>query len=440
MSAAAGVRRSGTEDIPRSRPAARTAWSLVGVYASGAILSVWVMEQVRSRWAPDAGVLSAAGEIAPLLGAFALFAVVGALIVSRRPRQPVGWVMLGAALAVMASWLASGYALLTIGGSPTAPPVGGLVAGLSSEPLAILGTVVLAVVLLLLLYPDGRLPSARWRPAVWATAAVFVLGAAGFVLQDPLTGPLHLAGHPSVTVYVVDNPLSPDWLRPDVTDPLQGVMGVGAGTLILVAVASVVVRFRGSHGVERQQIRWLAVAGAATGAVMVAMLMVGLATRDWPPGLLWMLLSLSLVGYPLAVGVAVLRYRLYEIDRIISRTVTYGLVLAVLGAVYAAAVVSLGGVLSAVTGQVGSDLVVAVSVLAVVAAFGPVRSRVQRAVDHRFNRTGYQARQAVDTFAQDLRDEVDLAAIRHGLVTTAAATVQPTRVSVWLAHEQEETP
>lgn len=439
MKAGADSRQAGAEDESRSRRAARVAWALVGVYAAGAILSVWIMEQVRSRWAPDAGGLSAAGEIAPLLGAFTLFAVVGALIVSRRPRQPVGWVMLGAALAVMASWLASSYALLTIGASPTAPPVGGLVAGLSSEPLAILGTVVLAVVLLLLLYPDGRLPSARWRPAVWATAVVFVLGASGLVLQDPLADRLHVAGHPSVTVYVVDNPLSPDWLGTAVTDPLQGVMGIGAGLLILVAVASLVVRFRRAHGVERQQIRWLAVAGAATGAVMVAMLLVGLATRDWPPGLLWMLLSLSLAGYPLAVGVAVLRYRLYEIDRIVSRTVTYGLVLAVLGGVYAGAVVGLGGVLSALTGQAGSDLAVAISVLAVVALFGPVRSRVQRAVDRRFNRTGYQARQAVDTFADRLRDQVDREAIRRDLLVTATEVVKPERVSLW-SPDREDRP
>ena len=429
MSAAAAVQRAGAGNGPRG--AARIAWSLVGVYAAGSTLSVWILERVRSRWAPDAGTLSATGENAPLLGAFTLFAVVGALIVSRRPRQRVGWIMLGAALAMMASWLATGYALLTVGASPTAPPAIGLVAGGAAEPLAILA-MLLALVLLLLLYPDGQLPSAQWRPVAWAVAAAVALIVAGYALQDPLAGRLHLADHPSVTVYVVANPLSPDWLAPAVTDLVEGVVGIGVGTLILAAVASVVVRFRRSHGVERQQIRWLAVAGAATGAVMATMVMFGLASRDWPPGFLWMLLSLSLVGYPLAVGVALLRYRLYEIDRIVSRTISYGLVVTVLGAVYVVGVVGLGAAVSGLTGQEGSDLAIAASVLVVVALFGPVRSRVQAAVDRRFNRSGYEARLAVEAFAQDVRDEVELDATRRAVGETAAVAVQPTHASVWL--------
>ena len=132
-----------------------------------------------------------------------------------------------------------------------------------------------------------------------------------------------------------------------------------------------------------------------------------------------------------AIAVAILRYRLYAIDRIISRTVTYGLVVAVLGAVYAAGVVGLGAAMSGLAGQESSDLVVAASVLAVAALFGPVRSRVQRAVDRRFNRTGYQARLAVEAFAERLRDDVDVEAIRREVTTTAATAMQPTQVSVW---------
>ena len=430
MTAAADVQQvDGAGSRPRRT--ARIAWSLVGVYVAVAILGFGTLERARSRWAPDAGVLSAAGENAPLLGAFTLFAAVGALIVARRPRQPVGWIMLAAALAMSTSWLAWGYALLTIGASPMAPPVTGLVAGWSSEPLSILATLILAVLLLLLLYPSGRLPSTRWRPAVWATVALFVLSVVVSVVEDPLTGRLHLAGHPSVTVYVVANPLAPDWLGSAVPDLLRGGMAIGTGMLILAAVASMVVRFRRTRGIERQQIKWLAVVGATTGTVLAAMVTVGLASGDWPPGFLWMLLSLSLVGYPLAVGVALLRYRLYEIDRIISRTVTYGLVLALLGAMYTAAVVGLGGALSAVTGQAGSDLVVAVSVLAVIALFRPVRARVQIAVDRRFNRTGYHARQAVDGFADRWRSQVDLETIGQDVLVAATAVVQPEHLSLW---------
>jgi hypothetical protein len=415
------------------RRAARIAWSLVGVYVAGAITGFWLVEQVRSQWAPTVGFLAAAWEGLGLIGIFALFAVVGALIASRRARQPIGWLMLGSALAWMALLPSTGHALVTIGGSPAAPPVSGLVASWLAAPFAFLG-MILGVVVLLLRFPDGRLLSARWRPVEWAAVAVFALVVVAVsVMQARLAGQLHLVGHESVVVYDVANPLFPSWLDPAVATALETVGAVGMVMLILAAVLSVVVRYRRTRGVERQQIKWLTIAGAVTGSMLVAMVAVGLVTGDWPPSFLWGLLYLSLAGFPIAVGLAVLRYRLYEIDRLISRTVSYALVIVVLGAVYAAGIVGLGSGLAALTGEEGGDLVVAASVLAVVGAFGPVRSRVQRAVDRRFNRSGYAARLAVEAFAQEIRDEVELDAIRRAAGATATVAVQPARLSVWLA-------
>ena len=436
MSSPADARRAGRASDAQRRRAATAAWALVGAYVIGAGLSLWLIEQVRADRTPDVGFLAAIGEVAGLLGIFVLFAVLGAVIVSRRPRQPVGWLMLGAALAVMAFAFTTAYALHTIGAAPADPPVSGLVAAWAAIPLGPL-SIVLGVAFLLLLYPDGRFPSVRWRPVVWAATAPTALAVAMPAVENRLTGSLHILGGPSVVVYSVDHPWSASWPDPAAA-VLQSAVTVGGAALLLVAVASVVVRARRARGVERQQIKWLALAAALTGAVLLAMLTVGLATRDWPPGLLWSLLYLSLAVYPVAVGLAVLRYRLYDIDRIISRTVAYGLVLAVLGAVYVTGVVGLGAAVAGMTGEESGDLVVAASVLAVVALFGPVRSRVQQAVDRRFNRSGYEARLAVDAFTDGLRDEVDVDAIGRGVTRTAAASHQPAHVSIWLARTGDE--
>ncbi len=199
---------------------------------------------------------------------------------------------------------------------------------------------------------------------------------------------------------------------------------------------AVTLRFRRSRGVERQQLKWFVFAAALV--AVSALSQAALAALSGPMAipLASILLVAGLSAYPIAIGVAVLRYRLYEIDRIISRTVTYGLLVAILAAVYATAVVGLGAAVTAVTGAQDSDLVVAASTLLAAGLFRPVGSRVQAVVDRRFNRTGYDARQAVETFARNVRDEVDLDRIRRETEQTAATAVQPTHVSVWLPDDQ----
>ena len=434
MTAETGSAHRRLRSTTRARPAA--VWSLVGLYLAASGMGTWLSTQVHAEHAPvGVSVLAwLADDIFGLLW-MAAFALVGAVIVSRRPGQPVGQLMLVIAAVLSSLAVGRNYAAYAIGGSPSDPPTSGVLAGWISVWSFVL-FVVLGLALLPLVYPDGRLLSRRWRPVVWMAVAVVLLSGLGAIVSDRLSISMHPAGAEPVLIFDIANPLKVGWAA-RVAGGIPEPATAAAALLFLLAFASVIVRFRRSRGVERQQMKCL----VFTPIVLILFILAGIAAGaliDGLPGSDVPLQQLLFVAYPVAVGLAVLRYRLYDIDRIISRTVAYGLVVAVLGAVYVAGVVGLGTAVSAVTGQEGSDLVVAASVLAVVALFGPVRSRVQRAVERRFNRSGYEARQAVDVFAQELRDEVDLEAIQRSLVTTTAATVQPTSVSVWLTRHKEE--
>ena len=414
------------------RLAGAIGWGLAGIYllvtVAGLGLDLLVVHRTDGAldlpWWEVPGMLSGLWLVpAP---------VVGAVIVSRHPRHPIGWLLLAGSLLAavgdgpMRAAVAQGVA------EPSAPAVLG--AWFSAWRF---GPHMMVLLLVPLLFPDGRPPSPRWRPVVWAAAVVAV---GDFVSQGLL--PERLAGSmwgpdgvERVVVYDIVNPFAVPALRAHTVEVALGAVGALTPIVLLAAMSAPIVRFRRANGTERRQIKWLALAAAAL-AVSLVVSALGLVLGVHPAitSSLW---PAVLGAVPLAIGAAILRHGLYDIDRIISRTVSYGLVVAVLGGVYAVGVVGLGTAVSAVTGEEDSDLVVAGSVLAVVALFRPVRTRVQSRVDRRFNRTGYQARQAVDRFADRLRDEVDLEAIRHGLVATAAATVQPTRISIWLAPEQK---
>ncbi|MGH2816200.1 MAG: hypothetical protein ACRDLC_13715, partial [Actinomycetota bacterium] len=198
---------------------------------------------------------------------------------------------------------------------------------------------------------------------------------------------------------------------------------------LLVAAVSLVVRFRRARGLERQQLRWLALAAAVSAVSLLAA--VAVAVLGEPLALVLIAAGVSVAVLPLATGAAILRYRLYDLDRIISRTLAYGLLTVLLGLGYAAVVLGLGRLLPE-----GSSLVVAAATLAAAAVFQPLRRRVQTLVDRRFNRRRYDAAQTIAAFSAHLRDEVDLATLTGELLTVIDQTMQPTQTSLWLRHHE----
>jgi hypothetical protein len=269
---------------------------------------------------------------------------------------------------------------------------------------------------LVLLFPTGRLLSPRWRPVAWAL---------GLVLGLYLIARLFTPG--PVGSGLPDNPLG--------IEPAQGLLqliqtmaGVAVPFLVLAVLASVVLRFRRSQGEERQQLKWFTFVVAADVVLIPGL---GALTEQFAPVLGELLVfpaSISLI--PIAIGVAVLKYRLYDIDRVINRTLVYGLLTVLLGAVYLAGVFGLGQLLNPVSGE--SALAVAASTLAVAALFQPARRRVQAVVDRRFNRRRYDAARTVEGFSGRLRDEIDLDTLSVELLAVVEQTMQPAAVSLWL--------
>src|SRR6266542_154124 len=341
--------------------------------------------------------------------AWALWAL--AMLGSRRPRHPVGWLLLGLGLSVSASGVADGYAPYGLLIRPGALPAARYVALYGPALLAIAIT---CISLILLLTPTGSLPSLRWR---WwarvATAAPLVVVLAATLLPQPL-GP----EYPWIA-----NPLG----LGDLEAPLQAAIGMALALTVLgvlVAAASLVVRFRRARGAERQQLRWVAFAAAVV-SLAAALGLAAMLTET--PALFGWGLGLCAGILPLAIGAAILRYRLYDLDRIISRTLAYGLLTVLLGGGYAGLVLGLGQLLGR-----HSSLVVAGATLAVAAAFQPARRRVQRAVDRRFNRRRYDAAQTIGAFSARLRQQVDLDTLSAELLGVVEQTMQPTSVSLWL--------
>jgi hypothetical protein len=284
--------------------------------------------------------------------------------------------------------------------------------------------IVPAGTLLILLFPDGRLPSPRWRWVVWLTIASMVLVSIAITFEP---GTLADEGFPHL-----HNPLAIPALKP-VLDPLQLFL-IGIPVCMVASAAALVVRFRRSRGAERLQLTWLAMAAAVVAAVYAVALIASVG-QSWgqadTSGWVSVLQNLALASFaliPISIGIAILRYRLYDIDRLISRAVAYAIVTALLVGVYAAVVVGLG----AAFGRSENPVLIAGATLLVAAMFGPVRRRVQAAVDRRFNRRRYDAERVLGTFVARLRDELDIDALTGELATTAASAVQPSSVGVWI--------
>ena len=337
------------------------------------------------------------------------YTAVGAVVALRRPGNPIGWLLLGTGLVAALGAFALEYGVFAIVGRTVALPGGTFGAWLGSWTWVLYIASVLPWVLLL--FPNGRLISKQWRLIGWAAV---LSGLVTSVYMACKTGPLQLAAY-------ADNPFTP--FAAGLVDML-GAVGV-ASILPVIGGASwsLVLRFRRSDGIEREQIKWLAFSAVPLAGA-------GFASAVLPDKLGQLLFVFLLLSVPLAVGLAVLRYRLYEIDVLINRALVYGTLSATLAAIYVAAVILVGAALRPFTS--GSELSVAVSTLATLALVQPLRRRIQAAVDRRFYRSRYDAVRTLDAFSVRLRDEVDLDEVRVGLLDAVSVTVQPAHASVWL--------
>jgi hypothetical protein len=385
------------------RAAAWTAWSIVGLAATIPVLILAVAVPAEEKLKGDLLVLV-------LVSLFALVSVVvGALVVSRQPSNAVGWLFSVIGALAAASLVPSLVFELAPGrGADGALQI---VAWLTNWAW-ILG--VPLVIFVPLLFPDGRLPSPGWRWAAWCGAAATVVFGAGVALEP---GPLADYAEIESPIAIGDAP----------AEALERAGFVLAAVAFAAAIASVVFRYRRSGDVARQQIKCLAAA-----AVLLALCVVAGVTATLL-GARALGNATFIVGFaaiPVAIVVAMRRYRLYDVDRVISRTLTYGLVTLTLGAGYAGLVLVGQAVFSSFAG--GGDLAIAVSTLVVAALFLPLRSRVRALVDRRFYRRRYDARRTLEAFGTRLRERVELEGLRVELEGVVRETMQPAHVSLWL--------
>jgi len=342
------------------------------------------------------------------------FSVVGAIIASRQPRNAIGWIFCGVGLVMGINSLAGGYTEFRLSGGSAPGSLAETAAWFASWSWTIL--VYLPTSFLLLLFPDGRLPSPRWWPVAWCAA----LGLIGFVAGAALQ-PGPLGDFPQIM-----NPYGVDSL---ILDALALAGAILASASMVASAVSLIVRMRRAGRSERQQIKWLAYGGAlvvgavfASGVISIWSVNVGIAV-----------VSVSLLGVPIFTGVAIARYRLYEIDIVINRTLVYGALTAALVAVYFGGVATLQALLRALTGQEQQpQLAIVVSTLAIAALFNPLRRRIQSFIDRRFYRSKYDARKTLEAFSAKLRDETDLQALNNELVSVVRETMEPSHVSLWL--------
>jgi hypothetical protein len=370
-----------------------------------------------------AGAVVAAGSGPIWLGPFIPFAGVGALLAIRRPRTSIGWILIG---------LGWSFAILM---APVHATAQQLAAGTADLPAAVLAVAqggggpaaFFLFALLAVVFPSGGLPTGRWgmlgRAALGFGLTIVVAGYLMPVISVNLAGSQAYAS--------VRNPIAliPDLALWRLVTPDSSIFPV---MLVMVAAAvSLIVRVRRARGTERQQLRWFAAAlafvvlGVGTGFA-VGFLVPGTSAS----GIAWIPAILAFTSVPAAVGIAVLRYRLYDIDRIISRTLAYAVMTAILAIVFAGIIVGLQTLFATFTS--GSTLAVAASTLVVAALFQPLRQRIQRAVDHRFNRARYDAEQTVAGFSVRMRDEMDISTVAADLRGTVLGAVNPSSLGLWI--------
>ncbi len=342
------------------------------------------------------------------------FGGAGANLAFRRPTNRIGWVLLFSGTMSAVQVLAEEYAIYGVIGRDMPLP-GAVFAGWMESWIWLVGVVPI-VTFTLLLFPNGSLPSPRWRIVVWlavidAAIGVFCLAFAA--------GPLNNAPF-------IENPYP--LLAHDIGQPIWVSAFIGVMFLALASAASAGVRYRRAAGIERQQMKWLAFQAAVLAVATVLTSFAQIFAPDLKIVQVVFILSIALM--PPAIGIAVLRYRLYDIDVIINRALVYGATTAAIGAAFFVGIVVLQAALRPITG--GSEVAVAASTLLSFALFQPMRRAMQSTVDQRFYRARYDAARTLDRFTSDLAGEVDLTAVRASLIDAVGETVQPTHASVWL--------
>jgi hypothetical protein len=398
------------------------------------------------RWAPWV-LLGACGASVVVVGALAMrgtvdwssvgllavgtsFAIVGAILAARRPGNAIGWLCL--ALGLTGGWQLAARAYATHGliddpGSLPAAQLATWLTGWLATP-----TIFVLIMLLPLLFPTGKPPSPRWWPVLWL---VLVTLSAQTLFAALAPGPF--AAAPELVNPIGLEMLDRQYEQDGSMAPTQALLVGLFMTSVLLCVASLVARYRRARGVERQQLKWfyyaflsvigIFVVGTSTGGQLAAG-----DPRESPLNVaLWsVVFPATVLIIPISIGIAILRYRLYDIDLIISRTLVYGALTAMLAAAYVGAIAVLQVVLQPFTR--GSELAVAASTLVVAALFQPLRAWIQRVVDRRFYRSRYDAERTADAFSARLRDEVNLDTLSRDLLATVAGTVRPARAGLWL--------
>ena len=409
-----------------ARAAFWLAWSFAGL--SLVLCAAAIVLYIATRSVEPPSTWGTGGDSAVLIFVlpFLAFPIVGALIASKRPENPIGWICLSAGIFWMLAISTGGYGAYGLVANPGSVPfpaaIGSLTEWIWAPALGLLGT------FLVLLFPDGRLPSRRWHPVAWLSVAVIVLVSAGIALRPGrltdlggVRNPFGLEGHP--------------WIA-DVTEAILVLLPL----CILASALSLVLRFLRSGGEEREQIKWIAFAASVVGAGFFSNIIGGFFSEDLAEGArpLWQKLledavTLSFAGVPFAVGFAVLRYRLYDIDVVINRTLVYGSLTAMLAAVYFGGVTATQAIFRTLTGQEEQpQLAIVASTLVIAALFNPLRHRIQSFIDRRFYRRKYDARKTLEAFSAKLRDETDLDALSDDLTGVVRETMQPAHVSLWL--------
>jgi len=388
----------------RSRFTTGVAWSLWALTVVFSVLSLLLAEQ--------GGLII----MVPLAAWTVTSLTVGTIIVSRRPHNPIGWILCAIGFLWASNIFSGLYAIQALVTSPGSLPAGEVAAWVATW---VVWPAFGLLAYLFLLFPDGRPLSPRWRPLLWINGIVIaVCTTIRALIPGPIAGlegirnPLGIEGYGGrlefvgeLLFYVID-------------------------VLVLVSVVSVFLRLRHARATTRLQIEWLAYAAAVLGIVVMISLVGDLLFGGfgwW----LFLVVILAFLGLPISIGVAVLRYRLYEIDIIINRTLVYGSLTAMLVLVYAGCVVGLQYVLRALTGE-ASQLATVASTLIVAALFNPLRRRTQGVIDRRFYRRKYDAAKTLEEFSTKLRDETNLDSLNAELLTVVRETMQPEHVSLWL--------
>jgi hypothetical protein len=384
--------------------------STVGVLLSGALALFWV-----NRNAPDVWAIVEPQQVV----AGVAYTLVGALLTSRRAAHRLGWLLLLIGALLTASAFSLQWAVFGLVTQPSSPA--GAFALWAGLWMAAAGTF-LPATFGLLMFPSGRLPD-RWARIVAVLSAIGLT----WVLLGLANGNTAPPGFPSLYERT-PNPIA---LDDPIFDPGTGIIIVGLSSLL--AVGLLLARFRAARGALRQQYKWVVLSMG----LLIAMFMADTVARmigSWTYVVIGPLMSATIALVPISMGIAILRYQLFDIDRVISRTLVYALLSASLIGVYTLIVVIFHALLDPVTG--GGDLAVAATTLLVAALFRPLRSWIQRFVDKRFNRARYDANQTVEAFSATLRDEVDLEEVGIRLLRVVNATMQPAHVSIWVRPER----